>query len=57
MTEDRREDPFWRWEDYIGVSNNMVHFTHGSYRLVDIAEVLYPGNDPRKTLFILKYSE
>lgn len=50
-------NPFWRWDDYMGVSGGMVHFTHGSYRLQDIARVLYPNDDSRQSWFILKYSQ
>ena len=45
------------WEDYIGYSNGMVHFRHGSYRLTDIVNALYPNpDDPRRSMMMLKYS-
>ena len=45
------------WEDYIGYSNGMVHFRHGSYRLEDIVNAMYPDpTDPRRSMMMLKYS-
>lgn len=50
-------DPFF-WDDYIGYSDGMCHFRHGSYRLADIVNALYPNpEDPRRTLVMLKFSE
>ena len=52
----RNRDPFF-WEDYLGYSDNMVHFRHGSYRLEDIVNAMYPDpTDPRRSMMILKYS-
>lgn len=50
-------DPFEnRWRDYLGFSNGMVHFVHGSYQLKDIVAQMYPNpDDPRRTLVMLKF--
>ena len=45
------------WEDYIGYSNGMVHFRHGSYRLEDIVNAMYPDpNDSRRSAVMLRFS-
>lgn len=45
------------WADYIGCRDGMVYFRHGAYQLRDILNRLYPDPaDPRRTAFILKYS-
>lgn len=52
----RDRDPFF-WEDYIGYSNGMVHFRHGSYQLADIVNAMYPDpTDPRRSMVMLRYS-
>jgi hypothetical protein len=49
-------DPFF-WEDYIGTSEGMCHFRHGSYRIIDIVNARYPDpEDPRRTMLLLKFS-
>jgi hypothetical protein len=53
-----RERNEFFWEDYLGCSDNMVHFRHGSYRLRDIVNAMYPDeHDPRRTAMLLKYSK
>jgi len=57
MSDEPKIPPAFDREDYIGYSNGMVHYTHGSYRLEDIVRMMYPDpDDPRRTAVMLAYS-